>query len=234
MFWWLMKYVLLGPVLRVAFRPKVRGLEHVPREGPAILAANHVSPLDTVLLPLVVPRKVVFLAKAEYFQRWTTAWFFRGAGCIPIRRESRTNADAALRGAVEALGRGELVGIFPEGTRSPDGRMYRGKTGVARLALWTGAPVVPVGIRGTFEAMPYHRRLPRPRRVEVAFGPPLAFEDWRGRPVDRDLLRAVTERIMEAIRELSGQERVDQDAAVVKLRLREAGRGGDPGRVGEP
>src|SRR5215210_6828165 len=145
-----MKYVLLGPLLRLLFRPKAKGLENIPAEGPVILAANHQSFLDDLLLPLVVPgRKVVFLAKADYFDKWYLRWFFKGANVIPVRRESRSASDAALQTAVQALREGKVVGIFPEGTRSPDGRLYRGKTGVARMALEGQVPVVPVSIRGT-------------------------------------------------------------------------------------
>ena len=153
MFWWLMKYVLLGPLLRLLYKPKAVGLENIP-EGPAILAANHQSFLDDLLLPLLVPgRKVVFLAKADYFDKWYLGWFFKGANVIPVRRESRSAAEAALQTGVQALREGNLVGIFPEGTRSPDGRLYRGKTGVARMALEAQVPVIPVAITGTFEAI---------------------------------------------------------------------------------
>ena len=224
MFWFLMKHVLLGPVLRLLFRPRAVGLENVPAEGPAILAANHLSFLDDLLLPLVVPRrKVVFLAKAEYFDRWYLRWFFRGASVIPVRRESRSAAEAAIRAGVEALGRGHLLGIFPEGTRSPDGRLYRGRTGVARLALESGAPVIPVAILGTFEALPYHRRVPRPGRVEIRFGRPLTFDRHRDRPADRFLLRSVTDEVMYEIMLLSGQQYVDEYASRVKEGLAPAG-----------
>src|ERR1041385_3493384 len=133
MFWFLMKYVVLGPIHRLLFRPKVSGLENIPPEGPAILAANHQSFLDDLLMPLVVPkRKVVFLAKADYMDKWYLRWFFKGANVIPVRRESRYASEGALHAGVEQLEASKLVGIFPEGTRSPDGRLYRGRTGVAR------------------------------------------------------------------------------------------------------
>src|SRR5438128_10947541 len=210
MFYWSMKYVFLGPVLHAYFRPKPVGLENVPTEGPAIIAGNHVSPLDTVLLPLVVPhRNVVFLAKAEYFQSWKTRWFFKGAGTIPIFRGG-TESGAALQGAVDGLKEGKLIGIFPEGTRSPDGRMYRGRTGVARIALASGAPVIPAALIGTFEAMPLGAKLPKRRQIEVRFGPPLHFDRPTDQAPDRELLRSVTDQIMEAIRKLSGQEYVDR------------------------
>jgi 1-acyl-sn-glycerol-3-phosphate acyltransferase len=219
MSYWLMKYVFLGPLLHAFFGPKPVGLENVPPEGPAIIAGNHVSPLDTVLLPLVVPhRQVVFLGKAEYFRSWKTRWFFKGAGVIPIQRGGPDSA-TALQGAVGALKEGKLVGIFPEGTRSPDGRMYRGRTGVARIALASRVPVIPAALIGTFEAMPAGAKFPKRHPVEVRFGPPLRFDEFAEGEVDREVLRSVTDRIMEAIRALSGQEYVDEYASEVKKRL---------------
>jgi 1-acyl-sn-glycerol-3-phosphate acyltransferase len=216
MFWWLMKYVLLGPLLRLLYRPKAVGLENIP-EGPAILASNHQSFLDDLLLPLVVPgRKVVFLAKADYFDKWYLRWFFKGANVIPVRRESRSGAEAALQTGVRALREGNLVGIFPEGTRSPDGRLYRGKTGVARMALEAQVPVVPVAITGTFEALPYDRKLPKPGRVTVRFGKPLDFQRHYGNPADRFVLRSVTDEILYEIMLMSGQEYVDEYGSKAK------------------
>src|SRR6266705_2389671 len=171
MFWWLMKYVILGPILRLMYRPKTKGLENLPKTGAAILAPNHQSFLDDFLLPLVIKkRKVVMMAKADYFDNWYTAWFFKAAGCIPVRREGGSASARALAGGIDALAAGKLVGIFPEGTRSPDGRLYRGKTGVARMALEAQVPIIPVAITGTFEAMPYDRKMPKPGRCEVRFG----------------------------------------------------------------
>jgi 1-acyl-sn-glycerol-3-phosphate acyltransferase len=217
MFWWLMKYVLLGPLLRILYRPKTLGLENIPAEGPAILAANHQSFLDDLLLPLMVKkRKVVFLAKADYFDNWYLRWFFKGANVIPVRRESKSAAEAALRTGVEALQAGALVGIFPEGTRSPDFRLYRGKTGVARMALEARVPVIPVAILGTYEAMPYDRKLPKAGRVTLRFGKPLTFERYYDTPSDRFFLRSVTDEIMYEIMMLSGQEYVDEYATKVK------------------
>jgi 1-acyl-sn-glycerol-3-phosphate acyltransferase len=217
MFWFLMKFVLLGPVLRLMFKPKTKGLEHIPREGPAILAANHQSFLDDLLLPLVVPRrKVIFLAKADYFDKWYLRWFFKGANVIPVRREVRSASEAALRAGVEQLRKSQLLGIFPEGTRSPDGRLYRGKTGVARMALEAQVPVIPVSIVGTYEAMPYDSRTPKPGRVEIRFGRPLTFERHYDTPGDRFVLRSVTDEVMYEIMLLSGQEYVDDYASKVK------------------
>lgn len=216
MFWWLMKYVFLGPVLRLLYRPKAIGLENIP-EGPALLAANHQSFLDDLLLPLVVPgRKVVFLAKADYFDKWYLRWFFKGANVIPVRRESRSGAEAALQTGVRALRDGNLVGIFPEGTRSPDGRLYRGKTGVARMALEAQVPIVPVAITGTFEALPYDRKLPKAGRVTIRFGKPLDFRRYHETPADRFVLRSATDEIMYEIMLMSGQEYVDEYGSKAK------------------
>jgi 1-acyl-sn-glycerol-3-phosphate acyltransferase len=221
-FWWLMKYVFLGPILRLMFRPKALGLENIP-DGPAILAANHQSFLDDVLLPLVVKRrKVVFLGKAEYFEKWYLRWFFKAAHVIPVRRESRSASEAALNAGVQALREHNLIGIFPEGTRSPDGRLHRGKTGVARMALEAQVPVIPVAIIGTFETMPYHRKLPRPGRVTVRFGKPLDFERYYGTPTDRFVLRSATDEIMYEIMLLSGQEYVDEYGSKMKTQLERA------------
>ena len=227
MFWWLMKYVFLGPLLRLMYRPKAVGLENVPTDGPAILAANHQSFLDDLLLPLVVPkRKVVFLAKAEYFDKWYLRWFFKGANVIPVRRQNRSGAEAALQAGVQALREGKLIGIFPEGTRSPDGRLYRGKTGVARMALEAQVPIIPVAITGTFEAMPYHHKMPKPGRVEIRFGRPLEFDRHYDTPTDRFVLRSVTDELLYEIMMQSGQEYVDEYASTLKHELARTDRGG--------
>jgi 1-acyl-sn-glycerol-3-phosphate acyltransferase len=226
LFWWLMKYVFLGPLLRLLYRPKAVGLENIPADGPAIIAADHQSFLDDLLLPLVVPkRKVVFLAKAEYFDKWYLRWFFKGANVIPVRRQNRSGAEAALQAGVQALREGKLVGIFPEGTRSPDGRLYRGKTGVARMALEAQAPIIPVAIMGTFEAMPYDRKLPKRGRVEIRFGRPLTFERHYETPSDRFVLRSVTDELMYEIMMLSGQEYVDEYASKLRGQIARAKRG---------
>jgi 1-acyl-sn-glycerol-3-phosphate acyltransferase len=217
MFWFLMKFVILGPILRLTFRPKVTGLDNVPMSGPGLLAANHVSFLDDLMLPLVVKkRKVVFLAKADYFDKWYLRWFFKGANVIPVRRESKSASEAALNAGVDALRDGQLVGIFPEGTRSPDGRLYRGKTGVARMALEGRVPVIPVGLVGTYEAMPYDRKVPKPGRVEIRFGKPLTFDRHYEVPTDRFVLRSVTDEIMYEIMLLTGQEYVDDYASRIR------------------
>jgi 1-acyl-sn-glycerol-3-phosphate acyltransferase len=227
-FWFLMKYVFLGPALRLMYRPKTRGLENIP-DGPAILASNHQSFLDDVLLPLMVPRrKVVFLGKEEYFRKWYLRWFFKGAGVIPVRRENSSASQAALDAGVGALRGGNLIGIFPEGTRSPDGRLYRGKTGVARMALEARVPVIPVAVVGTYEAMPYDQKLPKRGKVEIRFGKPLTFDRHYDTPTDRFVLRSATDEIMYEIMLLSGQEYVDEYGSKVKTQIERAKRVTDP------
>ncbi|MDA8276531.1 MAG: lysophospholipid acyltransferase family protein [Actinomycetota bacterium] len=217
MAYWVLKAVLT-PVLLLLWRVRVEGREHVPRRGAAVLAANHQSFCDSFFIPLVIARRVTFVAKAEYFDSWRTAWFFRAAGQIPIRRDDGDASQRALDTATGVLARGKLLGIYPEGTRAPDGRLYRGRTGAARLAVATGAPVVPVALVGTRSIQPPGRRLMRPfHTVTVRFGPPLVAEPADG--ADPMALRAFTERLMAAIAELSGQERVDVYASEARGRL---------------
>jgi 1-acyl-sn-glycerol-3-phosphate acyltransferase len=213
-FFWLLKHVLLGPFLRALFRPLVSG--SVPA-GPAIIAANHLSFSDSLFLPLVVPGQLVFIGKDDYFvgkgiKGRIMAAFFRGVGTIPVDRRGGSEAADALSTALRVLREGRLFGIYPEGTRSPDGRLYRGKTGVARLAVESGAPVVPCALVGTDEIQPTGYRLPKKiMRVQVKFGEPLRF------PEDADL-RAVTDEVVQAIQALSGQEYVDVYASTLKKR----------------
>jgi 1-acyl-sn-glycerol-3-phosphate acyltransferase len=177
-FWTILKFVVLGPLLRLLFRPRVSGLEHIPIEGGAIVAANHVSFLDPLLLPLVVPRRVMFLAKMKYIDKPLLRWFLRAVGVIPVATDEpggTGGAASAVAAGVRAVRDGRLVGIFPEGTRSPDGRLHRGKTGVVRIAIQAGVPVIPAGITGTDLAFPRGARLPRPRSVRITFGPPIRF-----------------------------------------------------------
>ena len=230
-----MKFVLLGPLLRVLYRPKATGLDSIPADGPAIIAANHQSFLDDLLLPLVVPkRKMVFLAKAEYFDKWYLRWFFKGANVIPVRRESKSAAEDALRAGVRALREEKLVGIFPEGTRSPDGRLYRGKTGVARMALEARVPVIPAALIGTYELMPYDRKIPKTGPTEVRFGKPLRFDRHFDTPADRFVLRSVTDEIMYEIMLLSGQEYVDEYASKVKEQVTQQPGGEEAAKEAEP
>lgn len=221
--YWIGK-AILWPVLAAVFRPWVRGLEHVPATGPAILASNHLSVSDSFFLPVVVPRRVAFAAKSEYFtgrgvKGRAKAMFFRGVGQVPIDRSGGAAAEGAITVLAGVLGRGDLVGIYPEGTRSPDGRLYRGRTGIARLALRTGAPVVPVAMIGTDVVQPVGKSLPRVHRVGVAFGPPLDFSRYAGMENDRFVLRAVTDEILYELMRLSGQEYADVYATTVKDRL---------------
>ncbi|MBM0260056.1 1-acyl-sn-glycerol-3-phosphate acyltransferase [Micromonospora sp. 4G55] len=221
MLYWLMKYIILGPLLRLIFRPRVEGLHHVPETGPVILASNHLSFSDSIFTPLIVPRKVTFVAKAEYFtgkgiKGWLTKAFFAGTGCIPVDRSGGRAAQAALDTQLSVLRAGGVAGIYPEGTRSPDGRLYRGKTGVARLALESGAPVIPVAMLNLDEIQPPGKLIPKIARVRIRFGPPLDFSRYAGLAGDRFVERAVTDEIMYELMELSGREYVDMYAAKLK------------------
>jgi 1-acyl-sn-glycerol-3-phosphate acyltransferase len=204
--YWLTK-LFLTPYLRLCFRLRVEGLEHVPASGPAILASNHLSFCDSLFLPLVLRRRLTYVAKAEYFEDPRTAWFFRGCGQIPIRRGSGAEWRRALESAIEVLDRGQLFGIYPEGTRSADGRLHRGHSGVGMIVLRTGAPVIPVGLIGTREAQPIGARFPRPfHRITVRIGPPLDFSSYREGAGERRAMRAITDTVMAEIQRLSGQE----------------------------
>ncbi|GGW63402.1 lysophospholipid acyltransferase family protein [Streptomyces caelestis] len=221
MFYYLLKYVLLGPLLRLVFRPRIEGLEHVPAEGAAIIAGNHLSFSDHFLMPAVLKRRITFLAKAEYFtgpgiKGRLTASFFRSAGQIPVDRSGKDAGQAAIREGLGVLSKDELLGIYPEGTRSHDGRLYKGKVGVAVMALRAGVPVVPCAMIGTFEAQPPGKVIPNLHPVVIRFGEPLDFSRYAGMENEKAILRAVTDEIMYAILSLSGQEYVDQYAAVVK------------------
>ncbi len=223
MFYYLLKYVVLGPLLRVVFRPRIEGLEHVPASGPAIIAGNHLSFSDHFLMPAILKRRITFLAKAEYFtgpgvKGRLTAFFFRSAGQIPVDRSGKEAGQAAIREGLGVLRKEELLGIYPEGTRSHDGRLYKGKVGVAVMALTAGVPVVPCAMIGTFEAQPPGKIVPRIRPVTIRFGEPLDFSRYAGMEHEKAVLRAVTDEIVYAILTLSGQEYVDEYAAVVKER----------------
>lgn len=221
MTYWLLKHVLLGPVLRLIYRPRVVGVDNVPATGPAILASNHLSFIDSLFMPLSIKRQVVYLGKADYFDKRRTRWFVRAAGVIPVRREGGSAGEAAIQTGIQALREGNIIAIYPEGTRSPDGRLYRGKTGVARMALEAQVPVIPVAIEGTDEIMPIGMKVPRtiPGRVRVEFGKPLRFDRHYDNPKDRFVLRSVTDEIMYEIMMLSGQEYVDEYAAKVKKEI---------------
>ncbi|HLS50165.1 MAG TPA: lysophospholipid acyltransferase family protein [Actinomycetaceae bacterium] len=222
MFYGLMK-ATLGTTLKVFYQPWIRGAENVPESGPAILASNHLAVIDSFFLPLMVRRPLVFLGKQDYFtgrglKGRAVAGFMRGVGTIPVDRSSGKAGEAALHTGLKRLAKGQLFGIYPEGTRSPDGRLYRGKTGVARMALISGAPVVPVAMIGTDIAQPLGKRIPRLRPIGVVIGEPLDFSRYQGMENDRFVLRSVTDEIMYEIMRLSGQEYVDSYAASVKAR----------------
>ena len=217
MFYWFVKY-LLRPVFRLLFQPVVTGQEHIPPEGGALLASNHLSMCDSLFLPVMTRRRVTFLAKNEYFtgrglKGRAKAGFVRGTGLIPLDRTDCDTAASGLSAGTRAVARGRLLGVYPEGTRSPDGRLYRGKTGVARIALETGVPIVPVAMIGTGLVQPIGRSMPSIARVEIHIGPPIrppspasgAEATWQA--------RELTEQVMSAIAALSGQERVDVDCA---------------------
>ncbi|MET9801962.1 lysophospholipid acyltransferase family protein [Streptomyces sp. NPDC006368] len=221
MFYYVLKYVLLGPVLRLLFRPRTEGLEHIPDSGAAIIAGNHLSFSDHFLMPVVLKRRITFLAKQEYFtgpgiKGRLTAAFFRSAGQIPVDRSGKEAGRAAIREGLGVLDKGELLGIYPEGTRSHDGRLYKGKVGVAVMALKAGVPVIPCAMVGTFEIQPPGQVVPRIKRVTIRFGEPLDFSRFAGMENQKAVIRAVTDEIMYSILSLSGQEYVDEYAATVK------------------
>ncbi|MCX4678800.1 1-acyl-sn-glycerol-3-phosphate acyltransferase [Streptomyces sp. NBC_01433] len=221
MFYYVLKYVVLGPVLRLLFRPRIEGLEHIPADGAAIVAGNHLSFSDHFLMPAIIKRRITFLAKAEYFtgpglKGRLTAAFFRSAGQIPVDRSGKDAGQAAIREGLGVLGKGELLGIYPEGTRSHDGRLYKGKVGVAVMAITARVPVVPCAMVGTFEIQPPGQVVPRIKRVTIRFGEPLDFSRYAGLEDQKAAIRAVTDEIMYAILNLSGQEYVDEYAAKVK------------------
>lgn len=207
-------HAIVPPVARAVWRPTVEGIEHVPMSGPVLIASNHLSFADSVVIPIVAPRKVVFLAKAEYFTgsgikgRMSKAWF-EGLGMVPVDRSDTQAALKSLDIALEVLGRGEAFGIYPEGTRSRDGKLYRGRTGIAQLALTAGVPVVPVGLIGTENLQPVDSALPKRAKVTVRFGKPLDFTGRFDGVAPGRARRQVTDEIMDAIHALTGQERVE-------------------------
>lgn len=218
------KTFAVAPSVHTLFRPWVKGLDNIPTEGPAILAANHMSFFDSILVPVVVPRQVHFLAKSDYWsgrgvKGTVNRWFFNISGQIPMDRSGGRASQDSLDAGENELRQGHLLGIYPEGTRSPDGRLYRGKLGVAKLALKTEVPVIPIALIGTDRVQPIGSSVPRPRRAGVIFGEPLTFPQHQGRGEDRFAQRAVTDDIMSAIMRLSGQEYVDTYASTVKAQL---------------
>jgi 1-acyl-sn-glycerol-3-phosphate acyltransferase len=225
LFYWFLKFVAIGPPVRVIFRPEAEGVENVPATGAAILASNHLSAADWIFMPMSLKRRVTFLAKAEYFtgtgvKGFLQRAFFTGAGQVPIDRSSASAAEAAIQTGKRILSEGKLLGIYPEGTRSPDGRLYRGKIGVARMALDTGAPVIPVAMIYTSRRLPFGKKV---TRVRVRFGAPLDFSRYEGLSGDRFIERSITDEIMYEIMELSGQEYVDVYGATVKKSMNATG-----------
>ncbi|MGP9022177.1 lysophospholipid acyltransferase family protein [Streptomyces sp. BR1] len=221
MLYYVLKYVLLGPLLRLLFRPRIEGLEHIPPDGPAIVAGNHLSFSDHFLMPVMLKRRITFLAKQEYFtgpgiKGRLTAAFFRAIGQIPVDRSGKEAGQAAIREGLGVLAKDELLGIYPEGTRSHDGRLYKGKVGVAVMALRAQVPVIPCAMVGTFEIQPPGQVMPKIRRVTIRFGEPLDFSRYLGMENEKAVLRAVTDELMYKILDLSGQEYVDRYAADVK------------------
>ena len=217
-----------APVLRGVYRPWIEGAENIPKEGPAILASNHNAVWDSIFLPMMIDREVVFMGKADYFsgtgvKGWATKNFMKAVGTIPVDRSGGKAAQAAMQAGLDRLGSGQLFGIYPEGTRSPDGRLYRGKTGVARLALESVAPVLPVAMIGTHAAQPIGQKIPSRTNIGVVVGEPLDFSRYRGLSKDRYILRAITDEIMYNLMLLSGQEYVDKYAADVKAELAASG-----------
>lgn len=221
MFYWVMKTIFIGPVVNLLFRPWVKGMDNVPETGPAVLVSNHLSFSDSIFLPLAVPRPVSFLAKSEYFtgkglKGKLTAAFFRLTNQLPMDRSGGAASATSLNAGVDVLENGGLLGIYPEGTRSPDGRLYRGKTGVAKLVLKTGVPVIPVAMIGTDKVQPIGRKIPNIRRIGIIVGEPLDFSRYAGMENDRFIQRSVTDEIMYELMRLSGQEYVDVYASTMK------------------
>ena len=229
MFYWIMKRIFIAPLVNLLFRPWVKGMDNIPAQGGAILASNHLSVSDSIFLPVAVGRPVVFLAKSDYFtgkglKGKLTAAFFRLSNQLPMDRSGGAASANSLGAGEQALREGKLLGIYPEGTRSPDGRLYRGKLGVAKLALAAGVPVIPVAMIGTDKVQPIGKTVPNIRRVGMVIGEPLDFSRYAGMAEDRFVQRSVTDEIMYALMRLSGQEYVDLYAQTVKTQLAAAKR----------
>jgi len=231
MLYWAMKHLIAGPVLKSTFRPWVTGAENIPAKGPVILASNHLSVIDSVFLPLVIDRRVYFLAKSEYFtgkgfKGWATRTFMTSTGMLPIDRSGGAASEASLRTGLKVLDDGRMLGIYPEGTRSPDARMYRGRTGIARMVLESKEPVavVPVVMVDTEKVMPIGSKLPKLKRLGIVIGEPLDFSRYRGAPADRFILRSITDEIMTEIHALSTQEYRDVYASSIRNKLAAEGK----------
>lgn len=221
MFYWLMKHWVIGPLLTTVFRPWVKGLENVPRTGPLIVVCNHLSFVDSVFLPLMIDRQMAFLAKSDYFtgkgiRGWFIRFFMTSAGQLPIDRSGGKASEASLNAGLQVLADGGVLAIYPEGTRSPDGRMYRGRTGVARMILEAHVPVIPAAVIGTEKVMPLGSNIPKVHRVGVVIGEPLDFSRFEGMESDRFVLRSITDEIIYEMNKLSEQEYVDVYASTIR------------------
>jgi len=229
MFYWFMKNLIAGPILKTVFRPWVTGLENIPKDGGVILASNHLSVIDSVILPLVIDRRIYFLAKSDYFtgkgfKNWAVKHFLLGTGMIPIDRSGGKASEASLNTGLGVVARGDVLGIYPEGTRSPNGKLYRGRTGIARMLLEGRVPVVPIAMVDTDKVMPIGAKLPKVRRIGIVIGEPLDFSRFEGLEGDRFILRSITDEIMYELNRISGQEYVDVYASSVKERSGSASR----------
>lgn len=223
MLYWIFKHLIIGPLLKTVWRPWVEGAENLPSTGPVIIVGNHLSVVDSFFLPLMVERRISFLAKSDYFtgkglSGWFVKTFMLSVGQIPIDRSGGKASEASLNTGLSVLDRGDVLAMYPEGTRSPDARLYRGRTGVARLVLESGALVVPAVMIDTEKAMPIGAKLPKVRRIGTVIGQPLDFSRFSGMSADRFVLRSVTDEIMLEIQRLSGQEYVDVYASSVRNR----------------
>jgi len=221
MFYWIMKNLVAGPLLRTVFRPWIRGVENIPKTGPVILASNHLSVIDSIFLPLLIERRIYFLAKSDYFTgkglgNWLIKHFLLGTGMIPIDRSGGKASEASLNTGLGVLAQGNVLGIYPEGTRSPDAKMYRGRTGAARMILEGHTPVVPIAMIDTDKVMPIGSKMPKVRRIGVVVGEPLDFSRFEGLEGDRFILRSITDEIMYELNRISGQEYVDIYASSVR------------------
>lgn len=221
MFYWFFKHLIFGPLLKTFYRPWVEGAENLPETGPVVIVGNHLSVIDSFFMPLMIDRRVYFLAKSDYFtgkglKGWIVKNFMLAVGQLPIDRSGGKASEASLNTGLAVLERGEVLAIYPEGTRSPDGRLYRGRTGVARLVLESGALVVPTVMIDTEKAMPIGAKIPKIRRIGTVIGKPLDFRRFEGMSADRFVLRSVTDEIMFEIQRLSDQEYVDVYASSVR------------------
>lgn len=216
-----MKHWVIGPLLTTVFRPWVKGLENVPRTGPLIVVCNHLSFVDSVFLPLMIDRQMAFLAKSDYFtgkgiKGWFIRFFMTSAGQLPIDRSGGKASEASLNAGLQVLAEGGVLAIYPEGTRSPDGRMYRGRTGVARMILEAHVPVIPAAVIGTEKVMPLGSNIPKVHRVGVVIGEPLDFSRFEGMESDRFVLRSITDEIIYEMNKLCEQEYVDVYASTIR------------------